>query len=284
MYADLHLHTTASDGTKTPAELIALAKGKGFSAIAITDHDTTVGLAEALAAKEEYKIEVITGIELSTLNGDREIHILGYYPDLHNTELQLMLEKMIDARKNRALYMVEKLNALGYDLALERVKEIAGSDFIGRPHIARALLEKGYIDDISEAFSEEFIGRGGKAYVERFKLTPAEGIATLLKAGALPVLAHPGFLSQGPPLLEDEIIPLVDSGLRGLEVFYSKHSPEQEDYYKKLAKEKDLLITGGSDCHGQEGAVNSLGSIKLPYSYVEALKESRVNSHTKGAR
>ena len=284
MFADLHLHTTASDGTNTPAEVVALAKEKGLSVLAITDHDTTAGLTEAIATGDKLGLEVISGIELSTLDDDREIHILGYYPNCSSKPLQEMLKKMIDVRKNRAIYMVEKLNQLGYAVELSRVKEIAGADFIGRPHIARALLEKGYIDDISEAFSESFIGRGGKAFVERFKLTPPEGIAILLQAEAIPVLAHPGFLSQGPPLLEDEILPLVDSGLCGLEVFYSKHTQEQVGCYKRLAEEQGILITGGSDCHGQEGAVNSLGSIRLPYSYVEALKESRFNSHTKDVR
>lgn len=274
MYADLHLHTTASDGVNSPFKVVGLAKEKGFSAIAITDHDTTAGLVEALAAAEEHNVEVIPGIELSTLQGDREIHILGYYPDPQNTELQLMLNKMIDTRKNRALYMVEKLNALGYDLALERVKEIAGSEFIGRPHIARAMQERGYISEVEEAFTDEFIGRNGKAYVERYKVTPPEGIEILLQAGAVPILAHPGHLSSGPPLLEDEILPLINSGLHGIEVFYCKHSPEQEGYYKQLAKKNNLLITGGSDCHGQVEAVNCLGSVKLPYHYVEALKHA----------
>ncbi len=273
-YADLHLHTTASDGILSPADLVATAEEKGFSAIAITDHDTTAGLAEALAAAEEHKIEVIPGIELSTLEGDREIHLLGYYPDPENTALQQMLEKMISARKNRAVHMVEKLNTLGYDLDLKRVKEIAGTEYIGRPHIARALQEKGYISDTKEAFTEVFIGRGGKAYVERFKLTPPEGIAILLQAGAVPVLAHPGYLSSGPPLLEDEIIPLINSGLCGIEVFYSKHSLEQEGYYKQIAEKYNLLITGGSDCHGQFAVENCLGSVKLPYHYIEALKHA----------
>jgi 3',5'-nucleoside bisphosphate phosphatase len=273
-HADLHLHTTFSDGTLTPVELVALSKEQGFAAIAITDHDTTAGLAEALAAGEKYQLEVIPGIELSTLEGEREIHLLGYYPDLKNVALQQILDKIITARENRAFNMVEKLISLGYELSIERVKEIAGSEFIGRPHIARALLEQGYICDIKEAFSKEFIGRGGRAYVERFKLSPGKGIELLLQADAVPVLAHPGHLSSGPPLLEEEIIPLISKGLRGIETYYSKYSPEQEEYYKRIAEKHNLLITGGSDCHGQVGADNCLGSIKLPYHYVEALKHA----------
>ena len=276
MYADLHLHTTASDGKNTPAEVVALAQQKGFSAIAITDHDATSGLEGALKAGEAYGIEVIPGIELSTLEGEREIHILGYYPDPNCRALQDMLAQMIEARSTRATKMVVKLQDTGVDIDLERVKEIAGGEFIGRPHIASALLEKGYINELSEAFTREFIGRGGRCYVERFKLTPTEGINILKQAGAIPVLAHPGYLSSGPPLAEEEITPLIESGLKGIEAIYSRHTPEQEDYYRQLAEKYNLLVTGGSDCHGQKEEPNSLGSIKLPYKNVEALLDERV--------
>jgi 3',5'-nucleoside bisphosphate phosphatase len=278
LFADLHMHTTASDGIKTPSEMIALAKELGFSAAAITDHDTTAGIDEALAAGKQHGLEVIPGIELSTLSGEREIHILGYYVDRHNQQLQQLSAKIIDARQNRAVKMVQKLIDLGIAISLDRVKEIAGSDFIGRPHIARALLEKNYIKDIKEAFTVEYIGRGGRAYVERFKLSPAEGIALLLQAGAVPVLAHPGFLSQGPPMLEEEIIPLIKSGLKGIEVYYSRHSEEQREYYRTLAIRHNLLITGGSDSHGYTDAENRLGSIKLDYKYVLKLKKAKESS------
>jgi len=268
-YADLHLHTTASDGNLSLSEIIYKAKTLGFSAVAITDHDTTEGLEEAVSVGEKNQIEVIPGIELSTLEGEREIHLLGYYPDPDNTELQLVLKEIINARKNRAVSMVEKLNALDCELDLNRIKAIAGTEFIGRPHIAKAMQEKGYINDIAEAFTEAYIGRGGRAYSERFKLSPIEGIKLLLKAGSVPVLAHPGFLSSGPPLLESEIIPLINSGLCGIEVFYSRHSPEQEKYYEQLAEKYKLLKTGGSDCHGNPEAVNHLGSVKLHYIKLE---------------
>lgn len=273
MFADLHLHTTASDGLYTPTEVVVRSKEKGFSAISITDHDTIAGIEEAMSVGAKLGLEIMPGIELSTLNEDREIHILGYYPDIHNIKLNEMLGKMIDVRKSRALFMVEKLNNLGFGIALERVKEIAGSEFIGRPHIARALQEKGYISEIAEAFTKDYIGLDGRAYIKRFKMSPVEAIDILKQANAVPVLAHPGFLSQGRSLLENEIKPLIENGLLGIEVFYSKHDREQEDYYKHLAEEHDLLITGGSDWHGQNCADNFLGSIKLPYHYVEALKK-----------
>ncbi len=255
-----------------------MAKEQGFAAIAITDHDTTAGLEKALTAGAMYQLEVIPGIELSTLDGEREIHILGYYVDPYHKGLQEMLTQMIEARQGRAVKMVEKLQKLGYALKLNRVQEIAGGPFIGRPHIARALLEKGYISEPCEAFTDAFIGRGGLAYVERFKLSPAEGISILLKAGAIPVLAHPGFLSNGDPVSETEIATLVKAGLRGIEVYYSRHSPAQTKQHAVIAKRYQLLITGGSDCHGVKDAPNCLGSIKLPFEYVQALQDAKVRA------
>lgn len=275
VYADLHLHTTASDGTLSPGQLVKLAREKGFAAIAITDHDTTTGLEEALATAAAVDIEMIPGIELSTLDGDREIHVLGYYPDPKSSVLQKMLSEMIEARQTRAVKMVLKLQKNDIDIQIERVQEIAGGSYLGRPHIAQALLEKGYIKELAEAFTEKFIGRGGLGYVERYKISPAEGIDVLKRAGAIPVLAHPGFLSKGEPVSEQEIAALAGAGLLGIEAYYSRHTAEQTDRYKKIAERFNLLITGGSDCHGQENAVNCLGSIILPYNYVEALKKMK---------
>lgn len=272
MFADLHLHTTASDGIISPKQLVRQAKEKGFSAIAITDHDTTEGLFEGINAGEIYDIEVISGIELSTLKNEREIHILGYYPDPHCSALHNMLAQMIEARSSRALRMIEKLRENSIDIKIERVREIAGGKFIGRPHLAHALLEKGYISDLNEAFTENFIGRGGRGYVERFKITPAEGISILKQAEAIPVLAHPGKLSKDEPVSKEEIAALKKAGLKGIEVYYSKHTPAQVDFYLSCAQEYNLLVTGGSDCHGQLDKPNTLGSIKLPYSHVEKLK------------
>lgn len=274
-YVDLHLHSTASDGVSSPAELVKLAKAKGFTAIAITDHDTTAGINEAMAEGKRQNLEVVPGIELSTLWGEREIHLLGYYLDWNDHNLQQTLSQMIEARQTRAARMVEKLNTLGIAISLARVKEIAGSEFIGRPHIAQALLERNYVKDTAEAFTADYIGRGGRGYVERFKITPAEGIDLLTQAAAVPVLAHPGFLSRGIPVTEAEILKLVKAGLRGIEVYYSRHSQEQVNIYRAMALKHNLLITGGSDCHKYDEAISCLGSIKLPYQYLSALKEAK---------
>jgi len=273
MYADLHLHTTASDGSFRPAEVVALAEGKGFAVISITDHDTVDGLEEALQEGQKRGIEVIPGIELSTLYGDLEVHILGYYIDREDKQLRSLLRRFIESRKTRAFKMIEKLNEMGIDITAERVKELAGSEFVGRPHIAKAMVEKGYISEVSEAFTEDYIGRGGRAYVERFKLSPEEAIGLILDIGGVPVLAHPGYLSSGESLDDGMIGRFVESGLKGIEVFYSKHTEKQTQYYMDIAKRYRLLVTGGSDCHGHNGDGILMGTIKLSCGYVKALKE-----------
>lgn len=262
-YADLHLHTTASDGALAPSQVVKNAKDLGFRCIAITDHDSTEGIDEALHAGKQLGIEVIPGIELSTIDGKREIHILGYFIDQTNQRLQTVLAEMISTRQNRSKQMVEKLKLMGVDISLVRVKEISGGPFIGRPHIARAMLEKGYIKDIKEAFSKEYIGRGGKAYVERYEIRPQEAIALIQEASGVAVLAHPGYLSDGTSLNEEDIAHYVSNGVKGLEVYYSRHTLQQVYCYKNIAHKYNLIITGGSDCHGGEDLI--MGCVRLPY-------------------
>lgn len=271
--ADLHLHTTFSDGLLSPAELIAAAREAGLGAVAVTDHDATGGLQPALEAGRKLGLEVIPGIELSALQGDKEVHILGYFIDPGNEDLKATLARIIAARRNRALEMIEKLRALGLDISEKEVRARAKTEYIGRPHLARALLDKGYIKDLKEAFSADYIGRGGRAYVERFKISPARAIALVLGAGGVPVLAHPGFLSDGTALEEQDILPFLSEGLRGLEVYYSRHTLQQVEYYRRLALDQGLLITGGSDWHGREKG--RLGSVRLSSCYLEALKKAR---------
>lgn len=274
MYADLHLHSTASDGVCSPAEVVKKAKDLGFKTIALTDHDTVAGLNEALQAGDKLGVEVIAGVELSAIDEsgeqEREVHILGYFIDPLNEKLKEVLARIVEDRENRAIKMVEKLNQLGLGIDLNRVREIAGSKYLGRPHVARAMIEKGYISEKSEAFTTDYIGRGGRAYVERFKISPQEGVKLIKQAGGVAVLAHPGYLSDRTALAEEDIIKYKELGLQGVEVFYSRHREEQVEYYKRISEKLGLLITGGSDCHGGEEPL--LGVVMLPWEYVDALK------------
>ncbi|NPV44447.1 MAG: PHP domain-containing protein [Firmicutes bacterium] len=272
-YADLHLHSTASDGTSSPEEVVRRAGELGFSVISLTDHDSVGGLEQAISMGEKLNVEVIPGIELSTLHMNEEVHILGYYINWKNGRLKNKLEYFIRARKSRADKMIEKLNSMGINITRERVLELAGSNFVGRPHIARAMLEKGYIKDLSEAFTADFIGKGGRAYVERHKISPFKAIELILSVKGIPVLAHPGVFKRDEWIKEELIRELVDGGLMGIEVFYPQHSAELTEYYLKVAKKYRLLVSGGSDYHGENSGRNILGSVKLPIEYVYELKD-----------
>jgi predicted metal-dependent phosphoesterase TrpH len=267
---DLHLHTTASDGRLSPRELVRLVADLGLKHISISDHDTTEGLAEAfLEAEEHTGLRIIPGIELSTdIPGD-EIHMLGYFIQYHDESFQEILRRFRRGRVDRAREMVEKLLALGIQLEWERVQEIAGEGAVGRPHIALALVEKGYCKEPKDAFPE-YLGRNGAAYVERSKLTPAEAIQMLLKVGGVPVLAHPGYLSD----LESIMPELKAAGLLGMEVYYAKFAPDKVEYLKDLAAEYDLIPCGGSDFHGLGNSDEALpGSMGPPLSTMELLEE-----------
>ncbi|MBD3181973.1 PHP domain-containing protein [Candidatus Poribacteria bacterium] len=266
-YADLHLHTDYSDGVYSPRKIVAKAKGLGLSAISITDHDILDGIKPAIDAGLEYGVEVIPGVELSAKAYDWEIHILGYYINRDDENFQNQISVFREARKFRAMEMVDKLNDLGIDIDYDDVfKQEERVDSIGRPHVASALMEKGYVGTKQEAF-DRFLFHNGPAYVPKKKLSPQEAIAMILNVGGIPVMAHPGMMMQG-------IIPeLVSMGLMGVEVYHPNHSSQDSDYLARVAKEYNLLITGGSDYHG--GFKSSMGSIKLPYEHVEALKEAR---------
>ena len=190
MYVDLHTHTTASDGSLSARALVELARSKGLAALAISDHDSTDSLDAALVAGQELGIEVIPGIEISTDVSESEIHVLGYFIDYHDTQFQTLLATLREARLGRARKMVEKLATLGMPLEWQRVQAFAGVGAVGRPHVAKALVEAGFVPDIKTAF-DRYISRNGPAYVERYKLTPVEAVKMLLKVGGMPVLAHP---------------------------------------------------------------------------------------------
>lgn len=272
-FVDLHVHTNASDGIYAPAEIVRLAILAGLGAIAITDHDTMNGVAEALAAAADTSLLVVPGVELSTDVTGGEVHILGYYLDPDHPELASLLATLRNARRLRAQKMVEKLGLLKMPISWERVQELAEGGSVGRPHVARALMEAGHVSSVADAFSL-YIGREGPAYVERFKLTPREAVALVSRLGGVPVLAHPSF---GPNL--DALLPdLVAAGLGGLEAYYTGHTPEITERYRSLAKRYGLVATGGSDFHGA-GAVSSaiLGSVQVPYAAVEQLSLRRAH-------
>jgi predicted metal-dependent phosphoesterase TrpH len=262
---DLHIHTTASDGVLTPAEVVRVAVDKGLEAIAITDHDTTAGIDAALEAAQASRLEVIPGIELSTEEGLREVHILGYYIDHGDEGLQARLAVLRRARRDRAWKMVKKLEGLGLPVSWEQVEEIADqTSAFGRPHIAQALLERGYVGSVNEAF-DRYIGLRGPAYVARYKLTPEEAIQMVAHAKGLPVLAH--------PWRQEEIVPRLSAlGLVGLEVYYPSYSEDERELLAALAEKHDLVATGGSDFHGYRvDASLSLGEVPVPFESLERL-------------
>jgi 3',5'-nucleoside bisphosphate phosphatase len=249
---DLHIHTTASDGEDTPQQVVDQAADLGLEGIAITDHDTLDGLAAAWAHIRSHRIplEFIPGIELNTDYGVDEVHILGYFIDYSWGPLGQRLQGIRQARFRRAESMIAKLQATGINITLAQVQGLAQGDLIGRPHVARALLQRGYVSTEGEAF-KLFIGRGCPGYVPRYKFTPAEAISLVKEAHGVAVLAHPG--SIGDAEIIDQ---LIGMGIEGLEVYYPEHSPEQIGYFQAVAQAHHLLITGGSDYHGANSGEN----------------------------
>lgn len=243
--ADLHCHTTASDGLLSPTELVRLAAELGIKAIGITDHDTIQGWKEAEEAGIAYQITILKGIELNTYWHEKEVHILGYELDGSADSFTDKLRDLRNAREKRIVKILTRLKDLGIDISIDEVRQFAQGESIGRPHIGRALVERGYVGSIREGF-DRYIGLGAPAYVPSLKLTPEEGIHLIREAHGVAVLAHPGVLR-----LEDGIPAWVKAGLQGIEVSHSEHQPEDEKRYLKIAQEYHLLTTGGSDFHGE---------------------------------
>lgn len=266
--ADLQLHSTASDGSDAPAEVVRRAAAIGLATIALTDHDTMAGLPEAIAAARALQLELIPAVELSSLDGRRQIDILGYGMDPEDARFGGELARLRGGRLGRAWDMVEQLNALGYEVSWERVQELAGGENVGRPHVARAMVEAGVVPTIADAFTPEFIADGGRCYVERVKISPAQAIARITEAGGIAVVAHPGRTG----LTDDDIAALAHVGLGGVEAFYPQHDETMTSRFIRLAGQHGLLITGGSDDHGDVNEGRRMGSIRLPDHYVEALR------------
>ncbi|WP_066635431.1 PHP domain-containing protein [Desulfolucanica intricata] len=268
MSVDLHVHTSVSDGTDTPEQVVEQALSIGLEAIAITDHDILEGISAAQEAARGKNIEIVPGIELSTVYKQKEIHVLGYYIDRENEEFLNYLTIFRNARRERIIKITEKLLGLGINLDLERVMAIAGDGSAGRPHVAEAMVEIGAVSSMSEAF-EKYIGFNGPAYVPRFKLSPTEAVKLILSAKGVPVLAHPG-LDVNKSLISE----LIDAGIQGIEVYHPSHSWDQINLYTALARVNSLIITGGSDYHGQNNDERSrLGSVLVDYTVVKELKE-----------
>ena len=274
---DLHTHSTASDGTYTPFELVRLAKNIGLKAIALTDHDTTGGLNEALSTAQELNMEVIPGCELSVeYNG--LMHILGLWIKSEAPALNKSLQELRSKRNDRNEIIVEKLRAQGIEINYDEIKALAGDAAIGRPHICRVLMNKGAVSSIQEAF-EKYLGPGGKAYVPKEKFNPEKAISILKNEQATVILAHPFSLKFNEDELRGELIRLKEMGLDGVEVFYPEHTKEQTSLYSSLCAELDLLPSGGSDFHGSIKSYIKLGKgrgkLNLPYSLVESMKNKR---------
>jgi len=264
--ADFHTHTNASDGRLTPADLVRLAVSRGLRILAVTDHDSTEGIAEALATAAEYTgFTVVPGIEMSTdIPGD-EIHVLGYFLDYQDPEFQAILTNLRNARRDRGRMMVEKLHAMGMDIPWQRVEQLAGDGSVGRPHVAQALIEMGYVSSFQEAF-DRYIGRNGPAYVERTKLTPVEAIEMLVRARALPVLAHPASQSN----LDELLAQLKAAGMLGIEVYYQDYDHATRARLAAAAERHGLLKIGGSDFHGFGSERERLpGDIPLPEEAID---------------
>ncbi len=243
---DLHLHSTYSDGRLTPAQLVDLVAERGLRVAALTDHDSTEGLAEAFEAAEKHpQLTIIPGIELSTDIPGNEIHVLGYFIDYFNPGFQQTLSEFREGRLDRGRRMVDNLDKLGISIDWERVLELSDGGAVGRPHIAQAMMEKGYITHPQEAF-EKYIGRNGPAYADRPKLTPGDAVRMILDVGGLPVLAHPARYVKNP---EGHIPLLKEAGLAGMEVYYKDYTPEEVGGLLAICRKYDLVPTGGTDYH-----------------------------------
>ena len=277
---DLHTHTTASDGSLTPAELVKAAKDAGLAAVAVTDHDTTAGLDEALQAGKRLDMEVVPGVEISVQRGDNPggMHMVGLFVDHTEPALAGSLKRLQEARAQRNPKIAARLNQLGIPLTMEEVRSFAGDGQVGRPHFARALVARKAVPDVNQAF-ERYLAAGKPAYVPKFRFQPDEALDMLRKAKALAILAHPGLLRL--PNIEIELLlrGLKQKGLEGVEVQYSDHDSATRSFLASLAHRLDLAVSGGTDFHGAAKPAIRLGTgkgdVRVPVEVLAALKTRR---------
>ncbi len=269
---DMHTHTSFSDGTFTPAEVVKLAGERGLAGLAITDHDTTDGLLEASTAADGSGLALVPGVEFSAEYDGASLHVLAYWVDPGNEELRVELGRLTDTRFRRGELMVEKIRALGYDLSFERVKEIAGGSPIVRPHVAQAMVEAGIVPTEKAAF-DAFIADGGPAWVPKHALDPLDAVDLIRAAGGACVLAHPAMWKGQDQVPDGLIEAMAERGMAGLEVDHPDHGPEQRAYYRAMADRLDLIATGASDCHGERYDPVRLGCDTTDPDRVAALRE-----------
>ena len=277
-FVDLHLHSRYSDGTYAPEEVAAQARRYELAAIALTDHDSVEGCADAERACRALGVEFVVGIELTAEQEGNELHILGYGFDPQNARLLMEIARFQEVRQNRVREMVERLNRIKVPLAVDAVFALANCRAPGRPHVARALVAAGLCRNVDEAF-ERFLKKHRPAWVPKFKMSGEKALELIHQAGGVAVLAHPGLNHT------DEVIPgMVAAGLDGIECFHTKHSTTTAEYYLQLADRFNLLVTGGSDCHGMSKGKPLIGSVKVPYQHLEQLKARAAQIRATGGR
>jgi predicted metal-dependent phosphoesterase TrpH len=286
---DLHIHTNYSDGSLSPSEIVAAAQHYGLAAIAITDHDCISGAKEVLESVDlPPSLSFITGIEISAsfppgFTSKGSLHILGYGFDIDDSDLNNTLKILQNARENRNPEIIRKLNQMGVPIELREVSDIAGDSVLGRPHIAQALVQKKVVNSIDDAFTA-FLGYGQPAYVDKYRIEAQKAIDIIRQAGGVPVLAHPYLITSGDRgnALETLLNTLIDMGLGGLEVFYSEHTPQQTHYFSQLCQRYQLIMTGGSDFHGQINDHIQMGigkgNLSVPFRVYERLMKAVARS------
>lgn len=274
-FVDLHLHSTWSDGSSTPTEVVERAAGLGLEVISLTDHDSVEGVEEAISAGQRLGVEVVAGAELSAHEDKRDIHILAYFVDTTHEPLRACLRMYRDERQNRAARIVKKLNSMGVRITFEQVVAKAEGGAIGRPHVADVLVEEGFCFSSNEAF-KKYLGYGKPAYRGKYVMAPSEAVEVIHEAGGIAVIAHPVLYG------DDDLLPgLVAAGMDGIEVFHIRHNAGHVERYGTFAREHGLLISGGSDCHGDGRGDAVMGRVSVPRSAYDELAEgwrSRVSA------
>ena len=276
-YCDLHIHSNISDGSLTPEEIVEIAVKKGLSAISITDHDSVDAIDIAKKAIGNRSLELVPGIEFSAIfTGSKcveEIHVLGYYLNYKSKILKEVLDEMVHSRKNRAINIVENLKNIGIDIPMSEVVAASGNKITGRPHIADVMVAHGYVADRMEAF-KKYLVKGKPGYCIRYKLEFSEIVKLIKSMGGIPVLAHPGIIEN-----QSDIGPLIEQGIMGLEVYHGKNSASDIHKLIQIAQARNLLITGGSDCHGpSKGHPLVIGNHTVEYKYLLQLKAAALKN------